>query len=83
MTREVHAKERKNLLASREEVKAKQIDHLETETEVRARLGCICRQTILDMVKSGRFPEPMRIGNRKYWRSSVTSDWLLKQQPMT
>lgn len=82
MTKEAHEKDRSNMLARREEVKAKQIDHLETETEVRARLGGICRQTILDMVKSGRFPQPLRIGNRKYWRSSVTTHWLLTQQPM-
>lgn len=57
-------------------------DCLETETEVRARLGGICRQTIYMMVKEGRFPAPMKIGSRKYWRSSVTSAWLEAQQPI-
>lgn len=83
MTKEAHEKARRDMLARREEVKTKHIDHLETEAEVRARLGGICRQTILDMVKAGRFPQPIRIGIRKYWRSSVTSHWLLTQQPIT
>lgn len=75
-------KAKQNLLTAREDVKAKKVDHLQTETEVRARLGGICRQTTYNMVKNGLLPEPLRIGSRKYWRSSVIDAWLASQQPI-
>lgn len=82
MKKEAAEQAKINLLSTRKAVKTEQIDHLETEIEVRARLGGICRQTILDMVKTGRFPQPIRIGVRKYWRHEIVSAWLAAQQPI-
>jgi len=68
--------------AARESVKQTKIDHLQSEIEVRARLAGICRQTMLNMVKTGRFPAPMHIGSKKYWRSSIVDAWLVAAQPI-
>lgn len=78
-----NGKQAKDDMEIRRSAAKKIADCLETELEVRARLGGICRQTIYTMIREGRFPAPMYIGSRKYWRSSVTSAWLEQQQPMT
>jgi prophage regulatory protein len=45
--------------------------------ETRSRAGNVCRTTIYDWVKAGRFPRPVKLGPRSIgWRESDINDWL-------
>lgn len=51
------------------------------EGDVRKILKC-CRGTLIEMTASGRFPQPIRVGVKKYWRDEVVAAWLEQQQPL-
>jgi len=41
------------------------------------RVTGISRSTLYEMIKSGEFPKPMRLGKRAVgWPETVVSDWL-------
>jgi prophage regulatory protein len=49
--------------------------------ETRHAVGGVCRTTIYDWVKAGRFPRPVKIGPRAIgWRESDIAEWLASRE---
>lgn len=52
-----------------------------TLENVRREVFPASRSTIYRQMDEGRFPKPVRIGGRNYWRADVLSEWVEKYAP--
>lgn len=49
-----------------------------TTAEVKAVLGCKDDRTLRKLIKSGRFPKPIRVGREPFWFADTVKDALIK-----
>lgn len=56
-----------------------QDDVLVTSRQVRARIGGVTAMCVWRWTRDGKFPAPMRINGRNYWRASVVRAWIMAQ----
>ena len=54
-------------------------ESLVTSKQVRARIGGVSAMCVWRWTRDGKFPKPVRINGRNYWRSGVIRAWIMAQ----